>query len=101
MIRLKNYGWGFEQIKIWNIHIKIKRVSGEKRWLKVTHISPGYTYPPKFLCAAFQMQYHKTNGLWTPKEWNNTTQIFKMEKMKYTFHCFKAVSQLNVYHFFT
>ena len=30
-----------------------------------------------------------------------TTQSnIKMEKMKYTFHCFKAVSQLNVYHSF-
>ena len=47
--------------------------------LNITQIppktSPGYTYPPKILCAAFQMQYHKPNGSWTPKEWNNTRQI--------------------------
>ena len=34
--------WGFEQIKIWNIHIKIKCVPSVKRWLKVTQISLGY-----------------------------------------------------------
>ena len=48
--------------------------------------------PPKnFVCCIFQMQYHKPNILWTPKEHNNNTNIW--------FHCIKAVSQLNVYHF--
>ena len=37
------------------------------------------------------MQYHKPNGLWTPKEHNNNTNIW--------FHHIKAVSQMNVYHF--
>ena len=45
--------------------------------------------PPKnCVCCIFQMQHHKPNGLWTPKEHNNIL-----------FHCIKAVSQLNVYHF--
>ena len=46
------------------------------------------------------MQYHKPNGSWTPKEWNNTRQInIRWNKWKHI-SLFKAVSQLNVYHFF-
>ena len=98
MKRLKNYISDFEQIKIWVFHIKIKHVTsviGDSRWPKyhpnITQILPGYTYPPKILCAAFQMQYHKPNGLWTPKEWNNTRQIIEWlnEMDEVTFHCSK------------
>ena len=82
MKRLKNFNLKFDRIKIWSIHIKTKCITsviGDSRWskyhLNIIQSSPGYTYPPKILCAAFQMQYHKPNGLWTPKEWNNTRQI--------------------------
>ena len=87
---LKNYNLKFEKIKIQNIHIKTKHVPGEigdsRRLyvtlgdLNITQTLPGYTYPPNILCAAFQMQYHKPNGLWIPKEWNNTTQIYWMKR---------------------
>ena len=81
---LKNYKLDFEKIKIWIIHIKTKHVTGvigDSRWPKyhpnITQSLPGYTYPPTILCAAFQMQYHKPNGLWTPKEWNNTNNYIE------------------------
>ena len=79
-------------------------VIGDLRWPKyhpnTTQMLPGYTYPPpKILCAAFQMQYHKPNGLWTPEEWNNTRQIILNGGLNdNTLCCIKAVSQLNVYH---
>ena len=74
---LKNYILNFEQIHIWIFYIKIKRVSGvtgDSRWPKdhpqITLELPGHTYPPKNLCAAFQMQYHKPSE---PQR-NETTQ---------------------------
>ena len=109
MKRLKSFNLRFDRIKIWSIHIKTKcltGVKGDSRWPKyhpnITQRSPGYTYPPKILCAAFQMQYHKPNGLWTPKEWNNTLRILDdwLNEWKHI-SLFKAVSQLNVYHFYS
>ena len=46
------------------------------------------------------MQYHKL--MWTPKEWNNTSQnIEKIKWMEWNhILLFKAVLQINVYHFF-
>ena len=78
--------------------LKSKCVSGEKRWLKVTQISPGYTYPPpKILCVAFQMQYHKPNSLWTPQEWNNTRNnmdwwLYDKLKIRSKHNCWIMVS---------
>ena len=66
--------------------------------LNITQISPGHTYPPKILCAAFQMQYHKPSE---PQR-NGTTQdkLILNEMNEITSCCIKAVSQLNVYHSF-
>ena len=93
---LKNYRLNFVKIKIWVIHIKTKHITGvigDSRWPKyhpnTTQRSPGYTYPPKILCAAFQMQYHKPNSSWTPEEWNNTRQIILNDTNENTSHCLK------------
>ena len=47
------------------------------------------------------MQYHNPNDLWTPKEWNNTRQIILNETIWKHISLSKAVSQLNVYHFYS
>ena len=67
-------------------------VIGDSRWPKyhpnTTQISLGHTYPPKILCAAFQMQYHKPSE---PQR-NETTQdklILDDELHDNTFHCSK------------
>ena len=67
--------------------------------LNTTQRSPGHTYPSKILCAAFQMQYHKLS---VPQRNGTTQQIILWNDVdeKYI-SLFKAVSQLNVYHFFS
>ena len=77
-------------------------VTGDSRWPKdhpqITLKLPGHTYPPKILCAAFQMQYHKLSE---PQR-NETTQQEKLILNDWingnTFWTINHKRALNAYH---
>ena len=102
---LKDYNLRFDRIKIWNIHIKTKRVPsviGDSRWPKYDTNIAGLHIPPKNVVCCIPNAVSQTKQSVDPKgmKQHNTNILNEMNEInENTLCCIKAVSQLNVYHF--